>query len=105
MDFEQASRNGDKVWDVAEFLYYTGHYVSPFVGVRQTQLIAEAFIEGYVGAGGNVKIIKEAGSPKYTRFSAYLPSSHNIRYFQHLQKSKKIGQSRSGKPWLRMKQP
>jgi tRNA A-37 threonylcarbamoyl transferase component Bud32 len=72
LDFEQASRNGDKVWDVAEFLYYSGHYISPFVGVRPTQLIAEAFIEGYLRAGGNIKTVKEAGNPKYTKvFSVF----------------------------------
>ncbi|MGC8895749.1 MAG: AarF/UbiB family protein [Candidatus Bathyarchaeia archaeon] len=72
LDFEQASRSGDKVWDVAEFLYYSGHYVSPFVGVRPAQLIAEAFIEGYLRAGGDVKIVKAAGKPKYTKvFSVF----------------------------------
>ncbi|MEM3623545.1 MAG: AarF/UbiB family protein [Candidatus Bathyarchaeia archaeon] len=72
LDFEQASRSGDKVWDVAEFLYYSGHYVSPFVGVRPAQLIAEAFIEGYFGAGGNIKTVKAAGNPKYTKvFSVF----------------------------------
>ncbi|MDH7477599.1 MAG: AarF/UbiB family protein [Candidatus Bathyarchaeota archaeon] len=72
LDFEQASRNGDKVWDVAEFLYYAGHYASPFTGVRPVQLIAEAFIEGYLGAGGDTKIVKDAGKPKYTKvFSVF----------------------------------
>jgi tRNA A-37 threonylcarbamoyl transferase component Bud32 len=72
LDFEQASRNGDKVWDIAEFLYYAGHYASPLVGGRQPQLIAEAFIEGYLAAGGDVKIVKDAGKPKYTKvFSVF----------------------------------
>jgi tRNA A-37 threonylcarbamoyl transferase component Bud32 len=72
LDFEQASRNGDKVWDVAEFLYYAGHYISPFVGTRPAQLIAKAFVEGYVGAGGDVKIVREAGKSKYTKvFSVF----------------------------------
>ncbi|MGB9756291.1 MAG: AarF/UbiB family protein [Candidatus Bathyarchaeales archaeon] len=72
LDFEQASRNGDKVWDIAEFLYYTGHYASPLVGIRLPQLIAEAFIEGYLAAGGDAKIVKDAGKPKYTKvFSVF----------------------------------
>ncbi|MDI6690592.1 MAG: AarF/UbiB family protein [Candidatus Bathyarchaeota archaeon] len=72
LDFEQASRNGDMVWDVAEFLYYAGHYVSPFVGVRSAELITKVFIEGYLGVGGDVKIVKEAGKPKYTKvFSVF----------------------------------
>lgn len=72
LDFEQASRNGDKVWDIAEFLYYAGHDIPPFVGTRSAELIAEAFIEGYLKAGGSTKTIKEAGNPKYTKvFSVF----------------------------------
>jgi tRNA A-37 threonylcarbamoyl transferase component Bud32 len=72
LDFEQASRNGDKVWDIAEFLYYAGHDIPPFVGTRSAELIAKAFIEGYLKAGGNVKTVKEAGNTKYTKvFSVF----------------------------------
>jgi len=72
LDFEQASRNGDKVWDIAEFLYYAGHYIPPFVGTRSAELIAKAFITGYLKAGGNVRAVKEAGNPKYTKvFSVF----------------------------------
>jgi len=78
LDFEQASRNGDKVWDVAEFLYYAGHYVSPFVGVRSAEVIAKAFIEGYLKAGGNAEIVKEAGNPKYTKVFSVFTFPHII---------------------------
>jgi tRNA A-37 threonylcarbamoyl transferase component Bud32 len=72
MDFEQASRNGDKVWDVAEFLYYAGHDIPPFVNLRVAERIAEAFIRGYFEAGGAVKTVKKAGTPKYTKvFSVF----------------------------------
>ncbi len=72
LDFEQASRNGDKVWDVAEFLYYAGHYISPFFGNLTAELIAKAFINGYLKAGGNADVVKKAGNPKYTRvFSVF----------------------------------
>jgi tRNA A-37 threonylcarbamoyl transferase component Bud32 len=78
LDFEQASRNGDKVWDVAEFLYFAGHYVSPFVGVRSAELISKAFVEGYLKAGGNVEIVKEAGNPKYTKVFSVFTFPHII---------------------------
>jgi len=78
LDFEQASRNGDKVWDVAEFLYYAGHYVSPFVGVRSAEVIAKAFVEGYLKAGGNAEIVKEAGNPKYTKVFSVFTFPHII---------------------------
>jgi tRNA A-37 threonylcarbamoyl transferase component Bud32 len=72
LDFEQAARKGDKVWDIAEFLYYAGHYISPFVGSQAAELIAKAFIEGYLTAGGSAKIVKNAGNPKYTKvFSVF----------------------------------
>jgi Kae1-associated kinase Bud32 len=72
LDFEQAARNGDKVWDIAEFLYYAGHYVPPLGRTRSAEHIAKAFIHGYLRAGGEVKVIKEAGSPKYTKvFSVF----------------------------------
>jgi tRNA A-37 threonylcarbamoyl transferase component Bud32 len=78
LDLEQASRNGDKVWDVAEFLYYAGHYISPFVGARSAELIAKAFIEGYLKAGGNAEIVKEAGNPKYTKVFSVFTFPHII---------------------------
>ena len=72
LDFEQASRNGDKVWDIAEFLYYAGHYISPFFGNRAAELVAKTFIGGYLQAGGNPDVVKKAGNPKYTRvFSVF----------------------------------
>ena len=72
LDFEQASRNGDKIWDVAEFLYYAGHHIPPLASPRIAELIAKTFIEGYLKAGGNVDTIKKAGKPKYTKvFSVF----------------------------------
>jgi tRNA A-37 threonylcarbamoyl transferase component Bud32 len=72
LDFEQAARNGDKVWDIAEFLYYSGHHISPFVGTHTAELISKAFIEGYLRAGGSAKIVKKAGNAKYTKvFSVF----------------------------------
>jgi tRNA A-37 threonylcarbamoyl transferase component Bud32 len=78
LDFEQALRNGDKVWDIAEFLYYAGHYISPFVGVRSAELIAKVFVEGYLKAGGNAEIVKEAGNPKYTKVFSVFTLPHII---------------------------
>ena len=72
LDFEQASRDGDKVWDVAEFLYYSGHYLPPLNSNGKAESIARAFIEGYLKAGGDADTIQNAGTPKYTRvFSVF----------------------------------
>ncbi len=72
LDFEQASRNGDKVWDIAEFLYCAGHDIPPIVGTSSAELITKAFIEGYLKAGGDAKIVRGAGNPKYAKvFSVF----------------------------------
>ncbi len=69
IDFEQAAQDdkGDKSWDVAVFLYYSGHYLQPLNGAIKAESIAKAFINGYLTAGGEVNVIKKAGAPKYTR--------------------------------------
>ena len=75
LDFEQASRDGDKTWDIAEFLYFSAHYVSPN-SEHKAEAIAQAFITGYLKAGGNASVVRKAATTKYTRvFSIWaLPS-------------------------------
>jgi tRNA A-37 threonylcarbamoyl transferase component Bud32 len=77
LDFEQASHDGDKAWDVAEFLYYSGHYLQPLYSNGKAESIASAFINGYLKGGGDVSVIKKAGASKYTRvFSVFtMPST------------------------------
>ncbi len=74
IDFEQATKDGDQAWDVAVFLYYSGHYLQPFSSSSKTELLAKAFIAGYLKGGGKIINIKKAGAPKYTRvFSIFTP--------------------------------
>jgi tRNA A-37 threonylcarbamoyl transferase component Bud32 len=76
LDFEQASHGGDKSWDVAEFLYYSGHYLPPLRSNRSAKAIASAFINGYLKGGGSASVIRKAGTPKYTRiFSLFTAPS------------------------------
>ncbi|MBN1244260.1 Kae1-associated serine/threonine protein kinase [Candidatus Bathyarchaeota archaeon] len=76
LDFEQASHDGDKAWDVAVFLYYAGHYLQPLYSNGKAEAIAKAFVSGYLKGGGDVNVIKKAGNSKYTRiFSVFtMPS-------------------------------
>jgi Kae1-associated kinase Bud32 len=76
LDFEQASHDGDKAWDVAVFLYYSGHYLQPLYSNGKAESIARAFISGYLKGGGDFNTIKKAGASKYTRvFSVFtMPS-------------------------------
>lgn len=74
VDLEQASRDGNHTWDIAEFLYYSGHYASPISPADSAELIAREFIEGYLEAGGENTTVKKAGSPRYTKvFSIFTP--------------------------------
>jgi len=74
VDLEQASRDGNQAWDVAEFLYYSGHYALLTVSTRPVELITGEFIRGYLEAGGEREIVKKAGSPRYTKvFSVFTP--------------------------------
>jgi tRNA A-37 threonylcarbamoyl transferase component Bud32 len=71
IDFEQASQvtqKGDKAWDVAVFLYYSGHYMQPLnAGGVKAESFTQAFISGYMKAGGDIYDIHKAGTSKYTR--------------------------------------
>ena len=67
IDFEQAAEGGDKAWDVAVFLYYSGHYLQPLHGNDKAEIITKAFVKGYLKAGGDINVIKKAGTAKYTR--------------------------------------
>jgi tRNA A-37 threonylcarbamoyl transferase component Bud32 len=74
LDLEQAARDGNKPWDVAEFLYYSGHYVSPIANTNVAELITQNFITGYLKSGGKKETIKKAWSAQYTKvFSIFTP--------------------------------
>ncbi|MBN1358907.1 hypothetical protein JW988_09095 [Candidatus Bathyarchaeota archaeon] len=76
LDFEQASHEGDKAWDIAVFLYYAGHYLQPLYSNGKAQAIAKAFVSGYLKGGGDVATVKKVSNTKYTRiFSVFtMPS-------------------------------
>ncbi len=78
LDLEQASRNGDKAWDVAEFLYYSGRYTQMFDGIERVKLVTLEFIKGYIEAGGSEKTVREAGKSKYARVFVPLVLPHVI---------------------------
>ncbi len=74
VDLEQAARNGNQTWDVAEFLYYSGHYVFPISSAKAASIIAKNFIEGYLEAGGRKETVKKVASARYVKvFSVFTP--------------------------------
>jgi tRNA A-37 threonylcarbamoyl transferase component Bud32 len=78
VDLEQASRDGNQTWDVAEFLYYSGHYVPPLASANPAELVAKTFIDGYLEAGGKKETVKRAASPRYTKVFSIFTQPHVI---------------------------
>jgi len=76
LDLEQASRDGNRVWDVAEFLYYSGHYSPTLASTKAATVVARSFIEGYLEAGGKKTTIKQAASARYTKVFSVFTAPH-----------------------------
>jgi tRNA A-37 threonylcarbamoyl transferase component Bud32 len=79
VDLEQARHKGDYAWDIAEFLFYSGHYWLPF-NIALLGYV-EAFVSGYLERG-SAKVLRKAASPRYVRvFSVWTPPNiiHNVR--------------------------
>jgi tRNA A-37 threonylcarbamoyl transferase component Bud32/predicted nucleotidyltransferase len=64
LDLEQGERHGDKAWDVAEFLYFSGHFGT--VLTAGFQQFAKEFTAGYSTAGKR-RILRRAGRLRYTK--------------------------------------
>lgn len=74
VDLEQATRDGNQAWDVAEFLYYSGHYVFSLSSTDVVEFMARKFIEGYLEGGGKKETVRSAWSPRYSKvFSVFTP--------------------------------
>jgi tRNA A-37 threonylcarbamoyl transferase component Bud32 len=74
VDLEQATRNGNQAWDVANFLYYSGHYISPISSAEPIKIIAKEFLEGYLESGGNREVVRRVKSIRYIKaFSFFTP--------------------------------
>lgn len=68
LDLEQSKRNGDASWDIAEFLYYSGHYVIlPKKGLKK---MINNFIEGYLEIG-DYNVLKKAANLSYIKVFSF----------------------------------
>jgi tRNA A-37 threonylcarbamoyl transferase component Bud32 len=76
IDLEQSSRDGDQPWDVAEFLYYSGHYVPPLAPTEKIERVTNAFLEGYLVGGGNREAVSRAASPRCTKVFSIFTQPH-----------------------------
>ena len=72
LDLEQAKIHGDLVWDIAELLYYTGHYAISFN--KELEKIVNDFIRGYLHSHGDITVLRKAASLPYLKvFSFWTP--------------------------------
>lgn len=75
VDLEQAEKDGDQAWDIAEFLYYSGHdfiLSSPKIA----EMVAREFISGYLGAHGKIENVRRAASLKYMKVFSFFTPPH-----------------------------
>jgi len=94
LDLEQASRGGDQAWDIAEFLFYAGHYFPLFSPLEAPVTISNEFVEGYLETRGNPENVRKAGSARYVKvFSIFTPPHVLIAI---LNASRKILKGRTG---------
>ncbi|MBS7610428.1 hypothetical protein KEJ19_07745 [Candidatus Bathyarchaeota archaeon] len=76
LDLEQAIlEGGDPAWDLAELLYYSGHYTfSP----GRVSILTKRLVGGYVTKGSK-DIVAKALKPKYVRVFAVITPPHILR--------------------------
>jgi len=74
VDLEQAAQGGDPTWDVAEFLYYSGHYTLRW---RRMKPLAKSFVEGYLRSGDS-SIVAQISKAKYKRVFGIITAPHII---------------------------
>ena len=74
VDLEQAGKRGDKVWDIAELLFYAGHYSTGPVATRGVVEFTEAFVRGYLHNGDAADLRKAAGIRYSKVFSIWTPA-------------------------------
>jgi tRNA A-37 threonylcarbamoyl transferase component Bud32 len=74
VDLEQAGKKGDYAWDIAEFLYYSGHYCRNAAPSRGLTGMVRAFLQGYLKRGKRIDVKKAAGVRYAKVFSIWTPA-------------------------------
>ncbi|HUK51527.1 MAG TPA: phosphotransferase, partial [Terriglobales bacterium] len=74
VDLEQAGKRDDYAWDLAELLFYAGHYSTNPTPTRGLTEMVGAFMQGYLSEGNGAEL-KRAASVRYLRvFSLWTPA-------------------------------
>jgi tRNA A-37 threonylcarbamoyl transferase component Bud32 len=73
VDLEQAGKRADYAWDIAELLFYTGHYCVRPVPPPAISELTEAFVRGYLRKGAVEELRKAATVRNARPFSIWTP--------------------------------
>lgn len=74
LDLEQGERSDERAWDLAEFMYYSGHYADPLDTAVNVVKVSESFIDGYLEGGGEASHVAEASRLRYAKlFTPIVP--------------------------------
>jgi tRNA A-37 threonylcarbamoyl transferase component Bud32 len=71
VDLEQAGKRADYAWDIAELLFYTGHYCTRPVPPPALKELVEAFVRGYLRKGDAEELRKAAAVKHAKAFSIW----------------------------------
>jgi tRNA A-37 threonylcarbamoyl transferase component Bud32 len=71
LDLEQAGKRTDFAWDIAELLFYTGHYFTRPVPQSALRELVEAFARGYLRNGVAEELRKAAAVRHAKAFSVW----------------------------------
>ena len=71
VDLEQAGKRPDYSWDIAEFLFYTGHYFTRPLPPPALRELVEAFVKGYLRTGAAEELRKAAAVKHAKAFSVW----------------------------------
>ena len=74
VDLEQAGKRKDYSWDIAELLFYTGHYCTRPIATGALMEMVEAFTRGYLNRG-HAEELRKAAAVRYAKsFSIWTPA-------------------------------
>ena len=76
VDLEQASKGGERAWDVAEFLYFSCHHAPPTTPPERVSKFARFFARSYLEAGGDLKALRRAAGIRFLRPFTILALPH-----------------------------
>jgi tRNA A-37 threonylcarbamoyl transferase component Bud32 len=91
VDLEQAGKRGDFAWDIAELLFYTGHYSTSPTPTGGLSEMVEAFTSGYLRKGHATELKQAAGVRYAKAFSFWTPAPIILEISKILNEASRTG--------------